>query len=230
MTATLLPLRTSQTTSARDRVWSLSEYLPRAYGTSSFAFLGDVNCGGYLLISIGHTSTGGTSCFFSGVDQKLDGALSTSRALAELRLKTGFTWDQLSRLFRVDRRSLHFWASGKPLSATHEEQLYSLHALICCIDRGSVRANRAILLSQLSGSEYTPYDLLLAGKYEEVRSLVGSSAAVRKHPTSPSPEQIKAKLPSPPFAIDEDIDDSPLPTSGIYRVSKRVRVGRAKPA
>ena len=37
-------------------------------------------------------------------------------AIGELRRLSGLTWDQLARLFNLSRRSLHFWASGKPMA------------------------------------------------------------------------------------------------------------------
>src|SRR4051812_580671 len=47
-------------------------------------------------------------------------APSAGAAIAELRRLTGFTWDQLARLFHVSRRSLHFWASGKIMTPANE--------------------------------------------------------------------------------------------------------------
>lgn len=63
-------------------------------------------------------------------------------AVLELRRLTGLTWDQLARLFRVARRSLLFWASGKPLNSANEEQLYRTLATVRAIDRGSAAENR----------------------------------------------------------------------------------------
>ena len=40
---------------------------------------------------------------------------STGTSIMELRRLSGLTTDQLARIFNVDRRSLHFWASGKRL-------------------------------------------------------------------------------------------------------------------
>ena len=48
---------------------------------------------------------------------------ATQKALGELRRLSGLTWEQLAKLFNVSRRSLHFWASGQPLSRFNEEVL-----------------------------------------------------------------------------------------------------------
>ena len=50
-------------------------------------------------------------------------AQSTSSAIMELRRLSGLTWEQIATLFNVARRSLHFWASGKPVNAPNEERL-----------------------------------------------------------------------------------------------------------
>lgn len=154
--------------------------------------------------------------------------VSTSQAIHEIRLKTGLTWEQLSKIFHVDRRSLHFWASGKSLSASHEEQLFRLLRLVRMIDRGSARANRAILLNPLGKGNQSPFEKLISGDYEEVLTLIGSSGVTRRRPPMASAEQVANKLPASPFSIDGVIDDSSLPTSGIYRASKRARVNRGK--
>jgi hypothetical protein len=156
--------------------------------------------------------------------------VSTSRALHEIRLKTGLTWDQLSKIFHVDRRSLHFWASGKALSAIHEEQLFRLLKVFRRIDRGSARENRAILLNPLGRSNQTPFEKLVSGDFDGALSLVDSSQITRRRSPVPSAEQVADRLPSSPFSFDGDIDDSPLPTSGLYRASKRVRIKRGDSA
>lgn len=67
-------------------------------------------------------------------------------AIAELRRRSGLTWDQLARLFNVSRRALHFWASGKPMTPSNEEHLQRVLSALRKIDRGSASANRSILL------------------------------------------------------------------------------------
>ena len=50
-------------------------------------------------------------------------AENTRQAISELRRISGLTWEQLGELFEVSRRSVHFWASGKPLNAANEQRL-----------------------------------------------------------------------------------------------------------
>ena len=53
---------------------------------------------------------------------------------------------QLATLFGVARRSLHLWASGRPMSGPNEERLHRLVAVLRRIDRGAADWNRRELL------------------------------------------------------------------------------------
>ena len=50
----------------------------------------------------------------------------TAQEIADLRRLTGFTWEQLASEFNVSRRAVHFWASGKPMTAQHRATLQAL--------------------------------------------------------------------------------------------------------
>lgn len=97
---------------------------------------------------------------------------TTASAVMELRRLSGLTWDQLAQLFGVARRSVHFWASGKPLSAPNEEQLRRTLWVVRGADRGSASANRARLLEPGRDGR-NPYELLAEARYEEARKLLG---------------------------------------------------------
>ncbi|MDH3598136.1 MAG: helix-turn-helix domain-containing protein [Candidatus Tectomicrobia bacterium] len=125
-------------------------------------------------------------------------SLSSSPAIMELRRLSGLTWDQLARLFDVSRRSLHFWASGKPLNAVNEEHLYKLLATIHEIDRGSTRENRSLILGVLEDGTM-PFDLLADGQYEHVLALLGPGRTPeRPKRVALSVEAQLARRPRPP--------------------------------
>jgi DNA-binding transcriptional regulator YiaG len=109
---------------------------------------------------------------------------SSSSALMELRRISGLTWDQLARLFGVTRRSLHFWASGKPLNSANEERLHKLLATVRKLNRGSARENRSLLLS-VREDGMIPYEILIEGQYETVFSLLGPGQALSRPQLSP---------------------------------------------
>jgi hypothetical protein len=150
----------------------------------------------------------------------LPGIIETSQeTLNELKQLSGLTWEQLAKVLNVSRRSLHFWASGKPISSFNEEHLRPLLATIRYIDRGSPDINRGALLQPQQGSTI-PLDLLIAGKNEEVKRLLGAGTAVEKPKLRPlSPEAIASRiLPSPEHLIDAS-------QNKIHR-----EVGRSRPA
>ncbi|MBE9204878.1 XRE family transcriptional regulator [Synechocystis salina LEGE 06099] len=144
---------------------------------------------------------------------------ATQKALSELRRLSGLTWDQLAKLFNVSRRSLHFWASGQPLSRFNEEHLNRLLGTIRYIDRGSASLNRSLLLRP--DSDGNPLlDLLVAAKYEEFKGIVGSNNAPRRPLLGAlSKDAHKAYMPQNPADLVDALQEP------IHR-----EVGRARPA
>lgn len=139
-------------------------------------------------------------------------------ALNELRKLSGLTWEQLAKLFTVSRRTLHFWASGQPLSRSNEEKLNRLLAVIQYIDRGSASQNRSLLLQSSSGKNFL--DRLAAGEYEEVKQLLGSGNTPEKPKLAPlSDDAQKSRLPMNPADRMDAIQDT------IHH-----EIGRSRPA
>lgn len=144
-------------------------------------------------------------------------AQSTNSAIMELRRLSGLTWEQLATLFKVARRTLHFWASGKPVNAPNEERLRRVLAVVRKADRGFAATNRAILLEDREG--VVPFDLLAGGEYERFIDLVGTGPGRRELKLAPlSPEALEARKPLPPEELVGALQD---------RV--HVDVGRARP-
>ncbi|WP_419950972.1 helix-turn-helix domain-containing protein [Candidatus Palauibacter sp.] len=73
-------------------------------------------------------------------------AEATRAAVSELRRISGLTWEQLAELFGVSRRSVHCWASGKPLNAANHERLMRVLDVVRDADRGTAHSTRAALL------------------------------------------------------------------------------------
>jgi DNA-binding transcriptional regulator YiaG len=147
-------------------------------------------------------------------------------AIGELRRLSGLTWDQLARLFNVSRRSLHFWASGKSMTASNEEHLQRLLAVIRKIDRGSGSANRTVLLGVLEDGSL-PFDMLVVGEYERVASLL-AIAVKRTTPPRASDEARAARAPRPPEELVDALQDRIHPTSGRLLSAKPLRIPRRK--
>lgn len=107
----------------------------------------------------------------------------TGSAVSEIRRRSGLTWDQVGALFAVSRRSVHFWASGKPLNAANEARLMQVLDIIREADRGDARSTRAALLQPAEG--VTPFELLASERFEEARRLLGEGS---KYVTTPQIE------------------------------------------
>jgi len=152
-------------------------------------------------------------------------AESTRRAISELRRLSGLTWEQLAELFGVSRRSVHFWASGKPLNAANEEKLLRVLDIVRRADLGSSRSTRAALFNATNG--VTAFGLLVASRFEEVSELLGGMPQqVRRHVTPLGPAAVAARRPLSPDAL-VDAEHEPI----TYRPAKgrAARVVRIKP-
>lgn len=152
----------------------------------------------------------------------VDSARSVGTALGELRRLSGLTWDQLSRVFGVSRRSLHFWASGKAMAATNEEHLQRLLVVARRIDRGSSSANRAALFAAREDGSI-PFDLLTAGEYERVIALLGAGEVGRAAPPKLSTQAQTARAPSAPDELVGALQDRVHREGGKTRVARSVR-------
>ncbi|MBV6418701.1 MAG: hypothetical protein CMLOHMNK_03631 [Steroidobacteraceae bacterium] len=124
---------------------------------------------------------------------RADGAFAS--AVLEVRRRSGLTWEQLATLFGVDRRSVHLWAAGRPLSAANAERLNRTLALVRRIDRGTPAATRAWLLSPGPDGNI-PLDLLRDGRFAQI--VMPGPAAVVPRPAPISESSRRARTPGPP--------------------------------
>ncbi|MFT4626115.1 MAG: DNA-binding transcriptional regulator YiaG [Myxococcota bacterium] len=152
---------------------------------------------------------------------------SARDGLTELRRVSGLTWDQVARLFSVSRRSVHYWASGKPMTSEHEEHLHRLLALI----RGantSADALRGALLSVVDGEPVL--ESLASRRYSAaelaLRAVKGSGAARPSKPRTPlsaSASDARRPLPVDVLAAGEVSGDETVEGRG-----RAVRTRRSK--
>jgi len=158
------------------------------------------------------------------IPSQISASLEANRAaLNELRKLSGLTWEQLARLFNASRRSLHFWASGQPLSRFNEETLNRLLGTIQYINRGSASLNRSVLFSPLSGGNL-PFDLLTVGKYEEVKQLLGPGNAPQKPNLTPlSADASASRTPQNPGDLVNALQDSVPYETGRSRPGRSSR-------
>lgn len=119
-------------------------------------------------------------------------------AVLEVRRISGLTWEQLASLFAVDRRSVHLWASGRPMSAANAERLNRILAVLRRADRGTPSATKAWLHAPTSHG-LLPLDLLREGRFDEIVTPGAAGAFPRPAPLSAAARKVRA--PRPPEDI-----------------------------
>ena len=146
----------------------------------------------------------------------------TRRAVSELRRLSGLTWDQLGQLFNVTRRSVHFWASGKPLNATNEQRLLQVLAVVRWADRGDARSNRSALLEVRDGD--SPFALLKVGELEAAKAQLGPGPGRRGVMFGELNSAAKTdRMPLPPEELIDAMHDSVQHDVGRGRAARTVR-------
>ena len=145
-------------------------------------------------------------------DSSEEEGFSTQSAVNRVRRLSGLTWDQVGELFGVSRRSVHFWASGRPLSSENEKKLFQI---LDVLERKMTEGHgRATLLAKVEGT--SAFDLLCEGKLEEAASLLESKPVPTGRTDSMSRLSEKAqearRPPSPERlvgALDDPADTAP---------------------
>ncbi|TAK53564.1 MAG: XRE family transcriptional regulator [Gammaproteobacteria bacterium] len=151
-----------------------------------------------------------------------DDAEATRRAISELRRISGLTWEQLGELFDVSRRSVHFWASGKPLNVGNEQRLMQILDVVRAADRGDARATRASLFEAKDG--VTAFALLTAQRFEQARAMLACGAGR----PAPALAQLSAaakaaREPLPPEDLVDAQQDRVHRDLGRGRIARTVR-------
>jgi hypothetical protein len=133
---------------------------------------------------------------------------STSQQIRMLHDLSGLTWGQLARLFAVDRRSLHMWATGSRLNARNAELLAETLRIVrsIAITAGGPAATRAALLAQRR--EGSMFDQLIAKADSRLVSSFGSAREAR---AARATRNARGTQPAEPPAdlLDARHDDGP---------------------
>lgn len=152
---------------------------------------------------------------------------ATGKAVSELRRLSGLTWEHLAQLFGVTRRSVHFWASGKPLNAENEAHLLQALDVIRFADRGDAHSNRSALLTV--HDRVSALDLLAQKRFDDARARLGAGPGRRRMVLGElSPEGKAARAPLPPEVLIDALQDRVHPSSGRLLASKPVKLHRRK--
>ena len=147
---------------------------------------------------------------------------TTRKAVSELRRISGLTWEQLAGLFGVSRRSVHFWASGKPLNATNHERLMRVLDVVRDADRGTARSTRAALLDARGGT--SPFEMLADQQFLEAHLALGRGRTRLMPALTPLSEAAQtARKPLPPDELYDAKGDRVHQEPGRARAARTAR-------
>ena len=124
-------------------------------------------------------------------------------AILEIRRRSGLTWEEMSDLFNVSRRSIHHWANGKPLSARHERAVRQALAAIRGLDQGDQRGTRARLLAVDHPAGLSTFDMIREGRFDEIMAPAEGGRASKRPHVPLSREAREARRPPPPMLLLE---------------------------
>ena len=151
-----------------------------------------------------------------------DNRENTQQAISELRRISGLTWERLGELFDVSRRSVHFWASGKPMNAGNEQRLIQVLDIVRAANRGDARSTRAALFEIKEGT--TAFALLAAERFREARAVLGDGTVRPRPPLAELSAAAKAaRQPLPPEDLVDAQHDRVHRDRGRSRAAPAVR-------
>lgn len=149
----------------------------------------------------------------SSQPERKAGVAEASSLLHDIRTLSGLTWQQLARVFGVDRRSLHLWAKGARLSAEHAERLQRIRAIVGRADAGNSESTRHRLLT-IVHDERSVLDLLAEGRDDEVVQWLArreTRQQPRRRPPTLSVEEHRSRQAFSPVEILDARHDDVLP-------------------
>ena len=150
--------------------------------------------------------------------------VTTAEAVFELRRRSGLTWEHLSEIFNVSRRTVQRWANGMPPSAQQKREIRLTLSAVRHLDEGDSHATRGRLLSVANGQ--SPFELLSMGRYTEVllRNSGAATTDVSHHQTPLSDDEWAKRQPTPPVLLLDAIQDRPKTPVGKVRIARPVRI------
>ena len=145
-------------------------------------------------------------------------AESTAEAIMEIRRRSGLTWEELGDLFDVSRRSVHHWANGKPVTASHERMIHRNLAGVRHLDKGDQVGTRALLLAVDQAMGVSTLDLLKDGRFDEAMGRVAGVPAPKPHRILLSRAARDARRPQAPallFGAEQERPDVPAKARAV---------------
>ena len=154
-------------------------------------------------------------------------AKTTAEAVLEVRRCSGLTWDELSEIFDVSRRSVHHWANGKKISAGNERVVHQTLAAINHLDEGDRARTRARLLD-VGISGQSPFNMLASHKFEQVMDLIPGEAKPVHHYLPLAPQALEAQRPPAPVSLLSANPERFRSSTSKARIARSVRTTKKK--
>ena len=153
-------------------------------------------------------------------------AESTAQAVLEIRRRSGLTWEELGDLFDVSRRSVHHWASGKPVSAGNDRMIRRILAAVRRLGSGGQADARAQLLTVDAVTGVSTFDSLKDGRFDEamMRPEVVQAPERRRIPLSRKARDAR-RPPAPVFLLEAEHGRPETPARA--RVARAVRASES---
>ena len=123
--------------------------------------------------------SGSTGASAVAIEMYPSGVATTASRIRELHRRSGLTWEQLAALFRADRRTIHLWASGRPMRAAQIDKLSKLTDAVVRFDRGNSTATRDFLLTARIASKPL-IELMEEEKFGELAAILPLAAPLNR--------------------------------------------------
>lgn len=149
-----------------------------------------------------------------------------SELIVELKRLSGLTWSQISDIFGVDSRALHYWKAGKPVSAENHQKLGGAVTMLRFIDRGTGEENKRLLLSEAHNGK-TFLELMKVGEFQSIMDLASEGAGRISFGTSLT-EEARARNAFPEFSPSQKLSDEAEVELLERPQTRRKKIRRAK--
>ena len=153
---------------------------------------------------------------------------SAAEAVLEIRRRSGLTWESLSDLFNVSRRTVHHWANGKAPSMRHEMDIRRTLDVVRHLYEGSQRATRDRLLATVDGA--SAFDMLADRRFADVlqQNAGAASIASGRRRAALSEDEWARRQPTRPDRLLESIQDRPDIPAAAARIVRTARRNKSR--
>lgn len=154
-------------------------------------------------------------------------AIGAKESILEIKRLSGLTWEELGKVFGVTRRSVHNWARGDAVTASHDAMIQAVLEKIRRIDQGSAMSTASRLRS-LNG-EAPLYSLLTSLPLSELEKSTREMSSTHRDPVVDSATLMANWRPIAPFRdrwddqpIDEVVPIGSYPVKRLKVAAKRL--------